>query len=157
MDQHVYWGQSDPRVIPPGAEQASDDTNLKSGDLRLTTQMGKTRLTGAYSNGPRWRRHFGIENRGGSPESFAQYPNDSSVTQVKATTTLSNNMLFEAGFSRIWWYAVLEKQPVTVKATYAAWGDLRRSPTDPAPGPVAVYLARVPMHAYTRRPVGRAG
>ena len=91
--------------------------NLKSGDLRLTTQLGITRLTGAYSNGPRWRRHFGIENRGGSPESFAQYPNDASVTQVKATTTLSNNMLLEAGFSRIWWYAVLEAQPVTAKAT----------------------------------------
>ena len=26
-------------------------------------------------------------------------------------------MLLEAGFSRIWWYAVLEAQPVTVKAT----------------------------------------
>ena len=114
---NVFWGQSDPRVIPPNAEQASDDTDLKSGDLRLTTQLRNTRLTGAYSNGPRWRRHFGIENRGGSPESFAQCPNDASVTQVKATTTLSNNMLLEAGFSRIWWCAILEAQPVTAKAT----------------------------------------
>ena len=114
---NVFWGQSDPRVTPPNAEQASDDTNLKSGDMRLTTQIRSTRLTGSYSNGPRWRRHFGIENRGGSPESFAQYPNDSSVTQVKATTTLSSKMLFEAGFSRVWWYAVLEAQPDTRQAT----------------------------------------
>jgi hypothetical protein len=114
---NVFWKQSDPRVIPANAEQASDDTNLKSGDVRLTTQLGITRLTGAYSNGPRWRRHFGIENRGGSPESFAQYPNDSSVTQVKATSTLSSKMLFEAGFSRIWWYATLDAQPITVQGT----------------------------------------
>jgi hypothetical protein len=114
---NVFWGQSDPRVTPANAEQASDDTNLKSGDVRLTTQLRNTRLTGAYSYGPRWRRHFGIENRGGSPESFAQYPNDASVTQVKATTTLSSKMLFEAGFSRIWWYAVLEAQPNTRQAT----------------------------------------
>jgi hypothetical protein len=114
---NVFWGQSDPRVIPPNPEQASDDTDLKSVDIRLTTQLGTTRLTGAYSNGPRWRRHFGIENRGGSPESFAQYPNDASVTQVKSTTTLSNKMLLEAGFSRIWWYAILEPQPVTAMAT----------------------------------------
>ena len=82
---NVYWGQSDPRVIPPGAEQASDDTDLKSVDVRLTTQLRNTHVTGAYSNGPRWRRHFGIENRGGAPESFAQYPNDASVTQIKST------------------------------------------------------------------------
>jgi hypothetical protein len=133
---NVFWGQSDPRVVPPNAEQASDDTNLKSVDLRLTTQLGNTRLTGSYSNGPRWRRHFGIENRGGSPESFAQYPNDASVTQFKTTTTLSSKMLFEAGFSRIWWYAVLEAQPNTRQATcfvaFAAcpagtdYGDIRK-------------------------------
>jgi hypothetical protein len=114
---NVFWGQSDPRVTPPNAEQAKDDTKLKSGDLRLTTQLGSTRLTGSYSNGPRWRRHFGIENRGGSPESFASYPNDASVTQVKATTTLNSRMLLEAGFSRIWWYAILEAQPDTRLAT----------------------------------------
>ncbi len=133
---NVFWGQSDPRVVPPNAEQASDDTNLKSVDVRLTTQLRNTRLTGAYSNGPRWRRHFGIENRGGSPESFAQYPNDASVTQFKTTTTLSSKMLFEAGFSRIWWYAVLEAQPITRQATcfvaFAAcpagtdYGDIRK-------------------------------
>jgi hypothetical protein len=114
---NVFWGQSDPRVNPSGAEQASDDTTLKSADLRLTTQVRNTRLTGSYSNGPRWRRHFGIENRGGAPEAFAQYPNDSSVTQVKATSTLNSKMLFEAGFSRVWWYAVLEAQPGTRQAT----------------------------------------
>jgi hypothetical protein len=114
---NVFWGQSDPRVTPLNADQASDDTNLKSGDVRLTTQLRNTRLTGAYSNGPRWRRHFGIENRGGAPESFAQYPNEASVTQFKATSTLSSKMLLEAGFSRIWWYAVLEAQPNTRQAT----------------------------------------
>jgi hypothetical protein len=33
---------------------------------------------------------------------------------------------------------------------YAAWGDQRTSPTNPAPGPVAVYFARVPLKAYTK-------
>ena len=51
------------------------------------------------------------------PSPSRSIPNDASVTQVKATATLSNHMLLEAGFSRIWWYAVLEAQPITVKAT----------------------------------------
>ena len=32
---------------------------------------------------------------------------------------------------------------------YAAWGDQRTSPTNPAPGPVGVYFARVPLSAYS--------
>jgi hypothetical protein len=32
---------------------------------------------------------------------------------------------------------------------YAAWGDRRTSPTDPAPGPVGVYFARVPLKAFS--------
>jgi hypothetical protein len=32
---------------------------------------------------------------------------------------------------------------------YAAWGDRRTSPTDPSPGPVGVYFARVPFTAYS--------
>jgi hypothetical protein len=40
------------------------------------------------------------------------------------------------------------------KFLYATWGDQRTSPTDPAPGPTSVYLARVPLSAYStfRRP-----
>ena len=34
---------------------------------------------------------------------------------------------------------------------YAAWGDQRTSPTDPTAGPVSVYLARVPLTAYSER------
>ena len=34
---------------------------------------------------------------------------------------------------------------------YAAWGDQRTSPTDPTPGPVSVYFARVPLSAYATR------
>src|SRR5262249_21103177 len=113
----VFWGQSDPRVIPPNARQAIDDTTLKSADGRLTAQLGNTRVTGSYSNGPRWRREFGIENRGGAPESFAQYPNESYVNQYKATTSLSSHMLLEAGLSRIWWYSDLLAQPNTRFAT----------------------------------------
>src|SRR3954447_17998606 len=35
---------------------------------------------------------------------------------------------------------------------YAAWGDQRTSPTDPTAGPVSVYLARVPLTAYSTHP-----
>jgi hypothetical protein len=35
---------------------------------------------------------------------------------------------------------------------YAAWGDQRKSPTDPSPGPTAVYFARVPLQAYSTYP-----
>jgi hypothetical protein len=35
---------------------------------------------------------------------------------------------------------------------YAAWGDQRTSPTNPAPGPVGVYFARVPLQAYSTYP-----
>jgi hypothetical protein len=34
---------------------------------------------------------------------------------------------------------------------YAAWGDQRTSPTNPAGRPVAVYFARVPLSAYSAR------
>jgi hypothetical protein len=37
------------------------------------------------------------------------------------------------------------------KYLYAAWGDKRTSPTNPAPGPVGVYFARVPLSAYAPR------
>jgi hypothetical protein len=33
---------------------------------------------------------------------------------------------------------------------YAAWGDHRTSPTNPAPGSIAVYFARVPLQAYSK-------
>jgi hypothetical protein len=33
---------------------------------------------------------------------------------------------------------------------YAAWGDQRTSPTNPAPGPVGVYFARVPLGDYSK-------
>jgi hypothetical protein len=114
---NVFLGQSDPRVVPPNAVQASDDTTLKSGNIRLTTQIGNTRITGSYDNGPRTRQYFGIENRGGSPESFAQYPNDSYVNQYKSTTTLTPRMLLELGFTRVWWYSELIPQPQTRMAT----------------------------------------
>ena len=64
-------------MIPP-ARAASDDRSQIRGPAPHDA-VAET-ATGAYSNGPRWRRHSGIENRGGSPESFAQYPNDASVT-----------------------------------------------------------------------------
>ena len=35
---------------------------------------------------------------------------------------------------------------------YATWGDLRNGPTDPSPGPVSVYLGRVPLTAYSTHP-----
>jgi hypothetical protein len=35
---------------------------------------------------------------------------------------------------------------------YAAWGDQRTSPTDATAGPVSVYLARVPLTAYSTHP-----
>jgi hypothetical protein len=114
---NVFLGQSDPKIVPPNAVQASDDTTLKSGNFRLTTQIGNTRITGSYDNGPRTRQYFGIENRGGSPESFAQYPNSSYVNQYKSTTTLTPRMLLELGFTRVWWYSELVPQPQTRMAT----------------------------------------
>ena len=36
------------------------------------------------------------------------------------------------------------------KYLYAAWGDHRTSPTNPAPGSIGVYFARVPLRAYSK-------
>ncbi len=127
---NVFWGQTNPAVVPPNADQASDDTTLKAGNIRLTTQLGNTRLTGSYDNAPRWRRHFGIENRGGSPESFAEYPNKSYITQVKATTTLSSQLLVETGFTRVDWWSQLKAQPGTRLATCLVAFDACASGTD---------------------------
>jgi hypothetical protein len=133
---NVYYGQSNPNVVPPGARQAVDINDLKAADIRLTTQLGRTRLTGSYDNGPRTRQFFGIENGGGSPESFDQYPNKSYITQIRSTTTLTSRLLLEAGFTRLWWWSELDAQPeVTLATCYVAfaacpagtgYGDIRK-------------------------------
>ncbi|HXH26013.1 MAG TPA: carboxypeptidase-like regulatory domain-containing protein, partial [Vicinamibacterales bacterium] len=114
-----HWGFSEnvPNVFWKDGRQAFDDTKLKAANLRLTTQLGNTRVTGSYDHAPRWRRHFGIELRGGSPESFSQYPNESWIYQAKATSTLTSRLLVEAGFTRVWWWSQLLPQPGTRMAT----------------------------------------
>jgi hypothetical protein len=127
---NVYYGQSDPRVIPPGARQAADDNDLYAGDIRLTTQLANTRVTGSYDNGPRWRRFFGIENGGGSPESFDAYPNESYIVQFRTTTSLTSKLLLETGFTRLWWWSRLDAQPEVRLASCFVAFDLCRAGTN---------------------------
>jgi hypothetical protein len=50
------------------------------------------------------------------------------VTQVKITTTLSSHMLFEAGYSRIWWWARSSRRRTGPGWPPASWRSISARP-----------------------------
>ena len=68
---------------------------------------------------------IGIENRGGTPESFAQYPNKASVTQVKMTSTLTSHLLFVGFGLQDDDYVILSSNPKDPKERMRATREAR--------------------------------
>lgn len=83
-------------------EQTIDDANLKSGVLRLTTQLGKNKVAGYLD---RIRKFRGHENS--SPAGYAitgeatdiRAPKQYYTSEVKWTSTISSRLLFETGIA----------------------------------------------------------
>ncbi len=133
-----YWGfgQVVPDIFWADGRQAIDRTALQNVTTRITNQVRTTRITGMFNYAPRQADFFGIENRGGTPESYPKYPNKPYIAQVRTTTPVSSRLLLETGFTRNYWWAETQQQDSVRLATcFAAfaqcapgtdYGDIRK-------------------------------
>ncbi len=81
--------------------QTTDDQRILQGSLRLTLQLGaKTKLSGHYEKIDKIRTHETV-SANEDPETAALYRTapDYSTATAKLTSTLSNRLLFTAGYS----------------------------------------------------------
>ena len=125
-----------PGVKHKDGSQAIDDTRFGAFTGRGTAQLGNTRVTAGYNYNPRDRPGFNIEQLNGAPEAFNAYPNRPYLIQARSTTTLSSQLLLEAGHTRNFWHAELRYPPSVRQATcFVAWnrcpagtdyGDIRK-------------------------------
>lgn len=92
--------------------QAEDDNITKAYTNRMTTQLSqKNKLTLLYDKLPRSRYHSGIENGTSSPEATTRVNYDLAyVAQAKWTSTLSDRLLVEAGYSQGYYRATFNYQ-----------------------------------------------
>ena len=98
------WGPKGPNFpgTTPSGEQAVDDASLRSGVVRLTTQLGKHKIAGYLD---RIRKYRGHENSAGAGVVIAgeatdiRAPKRSYTAQAKWTASLSSRLLWEAGFA----------------------------------------------------------
>ena len=103
-------------ILGAPGEPVEEDDWLASAHLRLTGQVNPTnKITIMYERDYKTRIMDGIERGGRRPESVnSQYSPLSMVGQVKYTSTLSNSLLLEAGWSMNHWtggYAFRRKAP----------------------------------------------
>ncbi len=98
------WGPKGPNFpgTTPSGEQAVDDASLRSGVVRLTTQLGKHKIAGYLD---RIRKYRGHENSAGAGVVIAgeatdiRAPKQYYTAQAKWTASLSSRLLWEAGFA----------------------------------------------------------
>jgi hypothetical protein len=96
----------------PDGRQAIDDNITKAFTNRMTWQVSsKNKLTVLYDKLPRTRYHSGIENGNTSPEATPNVDYDLGyLGQAKYTSTLSNRLLVEAGWSSSYYRATSRLQ-----------------------------------------------
>ena len=113
------WGPKGPNFpgTTPSGEQAVDDASLRSGVVRLTTQLGKHKIAGYLD---RIRKYRGHENSAGAGVVIAgeatdiRAPKQYYTAQAKWTASLSSRLLWEAGFAINNESYSLEPQPEAV-------------------------------------------
>jgi hypothetical protein len=96
-----------PGITNRDGTQVISDDKLGGHTGRGTVQIGNTRINGSHAHNPRDRWAFGIEALNGAPEAFSSYPNRPHQTAVRSATTLSSQLLLEAGYLRNYWFAEL--------------------------------------------------
>jgi carboxypeptidase family protein len=128
-----FWGASNYLLngILPDGSQAIDHTRLKAYTTRITAQIGqKHKVTALWNPEKKLRDYLGGESGTGSPEGWS--PQDAFIRgiQAKWTSTLSNKLLVEAGYSQLYAYGPFARQP-SVKGPSATnpWGDIPKSDT----------------------------
>src|SRR5213594_1855542 len=128
-----FWGASNYLLngILPDGSQAIDHTRIKAYTTRITAQLGqKNKVTFLYNPEKKLRNYLGGESGQGSPEGWS--PQDALLRgiQAKWTSTLSNRLLVEVGFSQLYAKGPFARQP-GVKGPSATnpWGDIPKSDT----------------------------
>lgn len=116
-----------PNALNPDGSQAVDDNLIQAYTNRLTYQVSQRhKLTAMYDKLPKYRGHRDIELGTVSPEAtIVQRTPLSYDAQAKWTSTLSNRLLFDVGFSENYYDYTLEYQPeVATPGEKPPYGDI---------------------------------
>lgn len=106
VDQYIAnsffgWGPQGPGVGTPTGAQTIDDASIRSGVVRLTSQLNSKNKLAGYLD--RIRKFRGHENSAGAGVAIAgeatdiRAPKQYYTSEVKWTSTISNKLLFEMG------------------------------------------------------------
>lgn len=98
-----HWGYNNfaPNALLPDGSQAVDDNSLQAINNRLTAQINsQNKITAMYDKFPKWRGHRNIENGTYEPSAtYIQLVPLAYNAQAKWTSTMTNKLLIEAGWS----------------------------------------------------------
>lgn len=125
------WGVSNfvtNQVLPDGSP-AFDHTDLKAHTSRLTLQLNKSnKLTGMFDPLPRYRQYFLSETGTRTLSGSGIQDQFTGIMQLKWTSTVTNKLLLEAGFSRGFMGFNIKSQPDRKKPTATdPFGDVSKS------------------------------
>jgi len=106
-------------VFNPDGTQAADDNLIEAYTNRLTYQATpRNKLTAMYDKLPKYRGHREIEQGGIEPKATVVQTTPLSYNaQAKWTSTITDRLLLEAGFSEQYYNYWLHYQPEVVRAT----------------------------------------
>jgi len=113
----------------PDGSQAQDDNLLEGYTNRLTWQMSqKNKLTAVLDRLPKYRGHRNLEVGGVDPKAtVVQSTPLSYYAQAKWTSTLTNKLLLEAGYSTNFYGFSLQYRPeVTTPSASNPFGDIAK-------------------------------
>lgn len=124
-----FWGYNNfaPNAVDARGNQIVDDNDLRSWTNRGTFQINQNnKVTAMYDHLPKFRGHRDIETGNVAPEAtVVQRTPLSFNAQAKWTSTVSNKVLVEAGFSENYYDYTLGYQPeVRTKADKPPYGDV---------------------------------
>jgi hypothetical protein len=109
------WGYNNfaPNAINPDGSQAVDDNDLRAWTNRLTAQVTpKNKFTAMFDYLPKYRGHRNIELGTYDPQAtVVQRTPLSFDAQAKWTSTVSNKLLLEVGYSENYYDYTLHYQP----------------------------------------------
>jgi hypothetical protein len=99
-------------------DQAQDENALKAFPFRLTAQLTtKHRVTWLYDRGFKYQPHNGLAANVAPEASLQVDPPGEKLTQGKWTSTMTNHLLFEAGFNYMYHGARYQYQPEVIVGT----------------------------------------
>jgi Carboxypeptidase regulatory-like domain len=124
-----FWGYNNfaPNAVDAAGNQIVDDNDVRAWTNRATVQVSaRHKFTALYDHLPKFRGHRDIELGTVAPEAtVVQRTPRSFDAQAKWTSTLSNKLLVEAGFSENYYDYTLNYRPeVKTEAEKPPYGDI---------------------------------